>query len=248
VFWTCYIFKINPKFDNFVKDIIARKGEYLYDKVDDKNLYFYIDSIQTTSYGKEIKVYVDKPIQISNREEGQILVKETVELNVCLYEKPDELSNFLAVFSSTENTRHFGYAMRLLVSKKVQESGQFPNLVVVRPMLPVMFRLSGKEKELSKYFSNTKELSVKNIKDMYIHRASLKGNYLEQSSEYQKYVRDMQISGDINYYGITFRDRVIMLSSEGKIWTRQGKNEIEPNVVEEILKILQSCNAVIFEM
>jgi hypothetical protein len=222
-----------------------RNGKYFYYKVDDKNLYLYIDNIQTTSYGKEIKVCVDKPIQISNREEGQVLVKETVELNVCLYEKPDELSNFLAVFSSTENARHFGYVMRLLVSKKVQESGQFPNLVVVQPMLPVRFRLSGKEKELSKYFSNVKELSVKNIKDIYIHHASLRGNYLEQSSEYQKYVRDMQISGDINYYGITFRDRVIMLSSEGKMWTRQGKSEVEPDAIEEILKILQNCNAVI---
>lgn len=244
VFWTCHIFKVNPQFDNFVKDIMTHKGEYVYDKIDSKNLYFYIDGFQATLYGKIIKIYVDKPIQIFNREEGNVLVKETTSLNVCLYEKPTEISNFLAVFSSAENIRWFGYAIRMLVSEKVRKSGQFPNLIMVRSILPVRFRLKGKEKELSKYFSNIRELSVRNIKDIYVHRASLGGSFLEQSGEYQKYIRDVEVSGDINYFGITLRDRVIMLSSEGKIWTRQGKSEVEPNVVEEILKILLNCNAI----
>ena len=243
VFWTCYIFKVNSQFNNFVKDIMTRKGEYIYDKIDNKNLYFYIDGFQITSYGKIVDVHVDKPIRIFNREEGMVIVKETTSLKVCLYEKPEEISNFLAIFSSAENIRYFVYAIRLLVSEKVRESGQFPNLIMVRPILPVRFKLKGKEKELSKYFSNIRELSVRNIKDMYVHRANIGGVFLEQSGEYQKYVRSIEVSGDVNYFGVTFRDRVIMLSSEGKIWTRQGKNEVELNVVESILKILLDCNA-----
>jgi hypothetical protein len=243
VFWTCHIFKVNPQFDNFVKDVMTHKGEYIYDNIDNKNLYFYIDGFQITSYGKIIDVNVDKPIRIFNREEGTILAKETISLDVCLYENPPELSNFLAVFSSAESIRWFAYAIRLIISEKVRESRQFPNMIMVRPLLPVRFKLKGKEKELSKYFSNVRELSVRNIKDMYVHRANIGGVFLEQSGEYQKYVRSMDVSGDVNYFGVTFRDRVIMLSSEGKIWTRQGKDEVELNVVEGILKILLNCDA-----
>ncbi|MGC9086963.1 MAG: hypothetical protein ACP5IT_12295 [Thermoproteota archaeon] len=243
VFWTCYVFKVNPKIDNFVKDIIASKGEYAYDKIDEKTLYFYIDNIQTMQHGKIIKVGVDKPFQVSNREEGKVLVKETVSLTVCFYDEINGISNILAVFGSGENVSSFKYAMRMIVSERVKESKQFPNLVVVPPILPIGFRLKGKEKELSKYFSNIRELSAKNIKDLYVHRASIGGSFLEQSSEYQKYVRASDVSGDISYLGVTFKDRVIMLSSEGKIWTRQGKEEVEFSTVEEILKILQTCGA-----
>jgi len=222
---------------------MTHKGEYIYDKIDNKNLYFYIERPQITSYGKIIDVYVDRPIQIFNREEGRVIVKETISLNVCLYEKPEEISNFLAIFSPAESIRYFVHAIQFLVSEKVRESEQFPNLIMVRPILPVRFKLKGKEKELSKYFSNIRELSVRNIKDMYVHRANIGGIFLEQSGEYQKYVRSIEVSGDVNYFGVTFRDRVIMLSSEGKIWTRQGKNKVELNVVESILKILLNCNA-----
>ncbi|MEM2169955.1 MAG: hypothetical protein QXO15_08605 [Nitrososphaerota archaeon] len=104
--------------------------------------------------------------------------------------------------------------------------------------------MKGKENELNKYFSNIREISVKEIKDIYVHAASLRGILLELSEEYQKYVRDAEISGRINYFGVTIEERVMMLSSDGKIWTRQGKSEVEPETVRFILKVLNESNAI----
>ncbi|RLI51045.1 MAG: hypothetical protein DRP09_19570 [Candidatus Thorarchaeota archaeon] len=245
VFWTCHVFKITPKFDNFVKEVMTKKADHIYEKIDDKQLFFYIEGV-TQAYGmKLMKFYVDKPLRIYNREEGYVPVKQTVSVDVCLYEEPAEISNFLAVFGSTENMRCFAYALRVIVSKKVRQSGEYPDLIMVRPLIPIRFRLKGRERELSKHFSNIRELSVKNIKDVYVHGASLRGFLLEESDEYKRYIRDEEISGELNYFGVGFKGRVIMLSSEGKIWTRQGRRELEPDVVKEILKILNNCDAMI---
>jgi len=245
VFWTCHVFKISPKFDNFVKEVMMQEAKHNYEKIDNKQLFFYVDWVQQARGMKLIKIHVDKPLQIYNREEGYVSVKQTISVDVCLYEEPAEISNFLAVFGSTENMKCFAYALRVIVSEKVRQSGKYPELVMVRPLIPIRFRLKGRERELSKYFSNIRELSVKNIKDIYVHGASLRGFSLEESDEYKRYIRDEEISGEINYFGISFRGRVMMLSSEGKIWTRQGKSELEPDVVEEILKILYECDAMI---
>ena len=245
VFWTCHVFKISPKFDNFVKEVMMQEAKHNYEKIDNKQLFFYVDWVQQARGMKLIKIHVDKPLRIYNREEGYVSVKQTISVDVCLYEEPAEISNFLAVFGSTENMRCFAYALRIIVSEKVRQSGKYPELIMVRPLIPIRFRLKGRERELSKYFSNIRELSVKNIKDIYVHRASLRGFSLEESDEYKRYIRDEEISGEINYFGISFRGRVMMLSSEGKIWTRQGKRELEPDVVEEILKILHECDAMI---
>jgi len=246
VFWTCRVFKINPKFDSIVKDVVLKTGSYQYGKVEDKNLFLYIDRIQETfgGWAKLIETYVDSPRRIYNREENFVTIKETVPFNICLFEK-SSVSNFLAIFGSSYNIPVLTYALKVIISEKGRSKGQIPDsLIMFSPLLKLNFRLKGKENELSKYFSNIREISVKEIKDMYVHAASLKGLLLELSEEYQKYVRDTEISGKINYFGVNVEGRVMMLSSEGKIWTRQGKNNVEPEIVKMILEVLDKCDAI----
>jgi len=246
VFWTCHIFKISPRFDRYTKDVLLSGGKYIYDQANNKRFFLYNDSLQKSFGGlKIIKFCVDKPLWIFNREEGINLVKETVSIDACLYEEPVDISNFLAVFCSADNIKHFIRALEEVVSEKVRQSGEYPEVMRAHPLMPVRFRLKGRETELRRYFSNVRELSVRGIKDIYVHGARLRGFSLEESDEYRRYVRDEEISGEVNYFGMNFRDRVMMLSSEGKIWTRQGKKEIEPNIVAEILKILHKCDALI---
>jgi len=246
VFWTCRVFKINPKFDNLVKDVILRTGSYLYGKIEDKNLFLYIDRIQETfdEWAKLIEIYIDNPRRVYNREEGFVTIKETVPFNICLFEK-SSISNFLAVFGSSYNIPVLTYALKVIISERGRSSGQIPDsLIVFSPLFRLNFKLKGKENELGKYFSNIREISVKEIRDIYVHAASLKGLLLELSAEYQKYVRDAEISGRINYFGVSIEGRVIMLSSEGKIWTRQGKNNVEPEIVKMVLEVLDKCGAI----
>jgi len=246
VFWTCRVFKVNPKYDDLVKSVILKVGSYKYGRVDSKNLFLYIDKIQDTfdEWAKMIDVCVDCPRTVSNREEGSITIKETVPFKVCLFEKED-LSNFLAVFGSSYKVPVLTYALKVIISEKGRQEGRLPSSVIMfSPLLKLTFKLKGKENELNKYFSNIREISVKEIKDIYVHAASLRGILLELSEEYQKYVRDAEISGRINYFGVTIEERVMMLSSDGKIWTRQGKSEVEPETVRFILKVLNESNAI----
>ena len=108
-----------------------------YEKIDDKQLFFYVDGVQQAHGMKIIKIHVDKPLQVFNREEGYVSVKETISVNACLYEEPAEISNFLAVFGSRENMKWFAYALRVIVSEKVRQSGKYPELIMVRPLIPI---------------------------------------------------------------------------------------------------------------
>ena len=250
VFWTCNIDKINPKFDSETKSVLKQPGEHIFDKVNNIKLYLYVDSLQTSFHAITILNYaIDRPIKASSREQGIVVIKETVPFNVCIFEEMSPLSNLVCIFAPDNIASLFRYALRMIVSSKVREHDETGTIQMVTPILPVKFRLKERENEIRKYLPNIKELSVKQIKDMYVHGASLRGVLLESSEEYHKYVRDRVVGGQVNYFGVTFRDRVFMLSSEGKIWTRQGKMLAgrlpEVDVVRELLLKLFEADAIL---
>ncbi len=46
---------------------------------------------------------------------------------------------------------------------------------------------------------------------------------LEESPEYQKWVKDEDFGGRVNYFGITVGEETVVLSTTGNMYSRQGK-------------------------
>jgi len=255
VFWGCQIFKINPHYDIHVKNILLEYGkQYLFEKKENLSFYMYVDKLQKALKAVKIPIIdIDTLVPIYNREQGNIVAKETVRFQLCIFEEPVQLSNMLAIFSNDRVIRTFRSAMRIIASEKVRSVDSFLDIQKITPLLPVKFRLKEQEAEIRKHLPNIRAFSVRKIKDLYVRGASLKGVELESTREYQKYVQDEIISGYLTFFGMPIRGRVYNMSTEGKIWTREGQqlpNELpEVDIVSEVLqKLLESDAIVIYQL
>ena len=67
---------------------------------------------------------------------------------------------------------------------------------------------------------------------------------MQQSEEFKKFVEDRDRSGGVDVFAIKYKGMEIFLSSGANIFTRQGKKEFEPDVVYDILKLLETVEAI----
>jgi len=255
VFWGCHIFKINPQFDVHIKRILLEPNQepYLFDEEDDVSFYMYVDKIQRAIRGVQIPIIdLDVPVYLFTREKGTSLAKKTVRFQVCIFEKPLQISNMIGVFCNDNVARIFKRALREIASQKVRLASMSDEIQKITPLLPVRFLLREREDEIRKYLPNVRAFSVKKIKDLHIRSASIRGVELENTSEYQRFVKDVIVGGQLSYFGVPVRDRVYNMTGRGgagtaKIWTRQGRqlpNELpEVDVVSAILSVLNSSQA-----
>ena len=241
---SCGIFQINPKLDHEVKSVLLNKGSYRYGTIDNLALFFYVDRIMNTRLGKLIEVAFDKPYRFYNRDQNELqVVKETIEgKNICLYETGD-LPNFIAIIGKREVVNRIKMAIRNILCLRLDET--------VRPLIPISFTLSEKEKEILQtgIFTNIRELSIHGIRDPYVKKAILKGFELERSPEYDKYVRDESRSGMIRFFTVYFRGKVLFISSDGHIYTREaGERDYDfAELAYEVVKKLKDVGAIQYQ-
>jgi len=241
---SCGVFQINPKYDKETKEVLLNKGRYKYGVIENLTLYFYVDRVMSLRSGKLIEIAYDKPYRFRNRDQDQLqVVKETIEgRTICLYET-NELPNFIAIIGNREMVNRVRMIVGNILSERLEKS--------VRPFVPINFTLSEREKEILQTgaFTNIRELSIHEIRDPYVKKAILKGFQLEMSPEYNKYVRDAIRGGIIRYFTVSFRSKVLFISSDGHIYTREaGEKDSEfADLIYDVLRTLRKVDAIKYQ-
>jgi hypothetical protein len=233
LFWSCKLYQLNPKVDSQVKTLLTKLGaEYEYKKFAfrdrEDTLKVHIFTVQKNQFGVICQLDLDRIVYLENREEGRFPVKVTQKLDVQIFEIP-ALPNYVGVFASDRISTILFTAMTTVLR---EQTGEF-----TVPFLETYFRLKEKEKELQSYFDNLTEISVDGVRDSFVRKARFKGSFLAESEVYQKYVKDKDIAGDIEFFGVSVDGRTIVLVSEGVIYTRQGSDR------GESLKTVVKCVA-----
>ena len=114
------------------------------------------------------------------------------------------------------------------------------------PLFSVGFQLREHDEALLQIFPNMKKIRVSGIQGSQIRSAILTGDMLEESPEYQKWVKDSEYGGVVNYFGVTVGDETVVLSTNGNMYSRQGR-EIRPiGTVYQVLQGLWQCRAIVF--
>ena len=67
------------------------------------------------------------------------------------------------------------------------------------------------------------------------------------SPEYQKYVKDDNFGGKIEYFGLPVGDEEVVMSTHGFMYSMHGKERMPVSVVYQILKNLIECHALVYE-
>lgn len=240
MFWSCKLYQLNPKVDSHVKSLLSDVGkEYEYKKSEYKDeatsLKVHISAVQSNIYGQLCSIDIDRIIYAFNREDGRFPVKITTKLDIQIFET-SALPNFVGMFASDRIASVLSTAMTAVL-RETQDK-------VTLPFFETYFLLKEKEKELRQYFDNMTEISIDGVRDAYIRKAKFKGNYLGESEIYEKYVKDADIGGNVEFFGVSVDERTVILVSEGVIYTRQGSNRNESlNTVTKCITNIQKANA-----
>jgi len=238
------MFQINLKCQPFAENLLTVSGsEYVYDlweKSDGtkEELRLYIDSVLHSKLGTTIEIQLDKespPFYVRGEEPQRFRI--TARMGAHIF-KIQGWPLLIGIFGQYDNALDFRMAIKKIYLDQTNSTDT--------PMFPVGFQLREHDDALLQRFPNMKKLRVTGIQGAYVRTAVLAGDMLEESPEYQKWVRDEYRSGIVSYFGVTVGDETVVLSTYGNMYSRQGKEARPIVTVYQILKGLIECRALIY--
>lgn len=204
-----------------------------------ENMHVYIDNITTTRSGKTVEIMMDmKSRRYFVRDEKPHQFKQTARMGAHLF-KIQGWPYLMAVFAQSQNALDLRLALKQIYKK---QTGEKEN-----PLLKVLFDLREHDEALLQCFPNMKRLKVRGIHGLHVREAAFKGEALEESSEYQKYVKDPNFGGQIMNFGVPVGDETVIMSTIGRLYSTEGRQRMPVNVVFEILRNLLECHALVYE-
>jgi len=96
----------------------------------------------------------------------------------------------------------------------MRQKKSFDSLIRIKPDFT-------KLKELIDEFPNLQQFCVKDVGDDQIDDIILKGNTLEKTPNYSRYVINEQTKGDLNFVGLSNNNRIIYVGRDGSFYSRE---------------------------
>jgi hypothetical protein len=244
VFWSCTLFQINPICQSFVEELFTSpKSEYIYqvwEKPDseEEDLKVYIDLFSERKHGINVDIQMDRISKAYNvRGERPYRFRITVSLGIYLF-KQSGWPALVGIFGAYENAHKLSVAL-----KRIYMDATGKNDV---PLTPVFLKLRERDEALLQAFPNMQKMKVTGIQGSQVRKAVVSGEMLQESPEYQKWVKDEDFCGKVEFFGVSVGDETVVLSTNGNMYSRQGKVTRPTSVVFHILQNLIQCNALVY--
>jgi len=238
MFLGCKFYKLNPAADSFTKSILLSKKEIFVYRKEVKldyqmELYFYVQDVLTKKdLGHLMTFYYDDLISIGQLDikDKRIKIREIRvtrgPIKAFLYEKMP-LDNYFAILSNKYISSRIASIIRGIINLQGKTER--------RPLLPIVFAIKEKEQEIREVpdFEEVTEFLVEKIRDYYVDWAWLKGSMLDQSEEYEKYVIDEYLSGQIRLLAISYKGRIYYIYNDGRMFTKQADTTNDSRLIYE---------------
>jgi hypothetical protein len=239
--WSCKIFQVNPDYQLEVEKLLMNVGEeYVYEEAEgNEKLTLYIESLHSNAQGNLVEIQLDRlspPLYARGMPPRRVRV--TAKLAAQLF-AISGWPRLVGIFGQGENIALLRRAFTIIYRNRTNTRGS--------PFFSVGFKLQEREEELIHRFPNMKKLRVERIQDIYVRDAVLKGDSLEESPEYQSWVLDKDRGGVIRYFGVSVMDETVILSTDGSMYSRQGKEKRPVRTVYQILSALLECHALVYK-
>ena len=244
--WSCTIFQINAKSHPFVEGLLTKSAQHVYEKwkrdIDspEEEMKIYIDTVTKTNIGPKIEFQIDRPSMpfFVRGTSGPQQFRITARMGAQIFHV-NGWPILMGVFGQYQNAMELTRILFSLYKMKTADREI--------PLQPVLFNLREHDEALLRCFPNMKKLRVSRIPGDFVKTATLTGEMLEQSSEYQKWVKDQDFGGQVDYFGVTVGDETVILSTQGNMYSRQGKQSMPVNIVYKVLQDLKQCNALVYD-
>lgn len=185
--------------------------------------------------GTKCNCMIDIPESIYNTDEGEQLVKISKSLMFRTFRDSD--SSLLAIFAPKWLAGTLVYAISLRAQKLDK------TLTDSEMLVPVRIDLNAKEAELQKEFLNVRRFFVKDVQDVYVKGAAIRGVNLQNTKEYDQLIHGF--SGKLMSLMFEWNATRVMVSSDGRIFTYKNfeSDEQEIEFARGMIKILKKLKA-----
>jgi len=241
-FWSCTMYQINPECsrDDFDYFWTEEDQEYSYDSHEGDTMYVYTNEIFENAWGQLNEIEIDvlsQPYYSRKRPTQRIIITNSVALQTF---RISGWPSLVAIFGTRRNKGKLAEAIKSIYAQRTGEDAY--------PILPVIFILRDKEECLTNLFPSIRELSVEQIRGLYVREARLRGSELEQSPYYEEWVLDASRSGRIAYFGLHVLDETLNVGPFGTMYSRQGRARVRPvNKVAIVIERFLKCEAILYQ-
>ena len=219
----CRFFRIEPKLTTDVISLLLKSKKdqplefdtYQVPDQEELPLSIVIKDRKSNSFGHEVTFWVDQVMRLPDREESEQVVRYYKEYKLQIFEKKQNFKNHVIIFGPKHVDRSLMNAIRNYVRKSEEERVPDPFILV-----KVDF---GAVKKLMKEFPNLQHFCIRDIPDERTKGVIVRGNMLEETDLYDKYVIDDDTKGPVNFLGITTDfGKLIYLGKDGSLYSRMS--------------------------
>ena len=177
-------------------------------------------------FGHLITLWVDQVQVLPDREVGTKIIRYYSPYEIQLIDGKPNFANHVIIFGPKSIDASIIKAMKNFVRSKGVESP--PDPLILKKV-----DLKANMDAIMDHYPNLQHFCVKGIPDDKTRDIIVKGKELEQSDEYEKFIKDVDTSGNVNFLGITIeRGRILYVGSDGSVFSRMAfKGEEKIRVV-----------------
>ena len=217
----CRVYVILDSVQQQVKELLIdsktniphRYGEYTTDTGEKFDLFIVINQRIENSYGFLLKIFIDQVVNIYDRDKGKQELRYYKEYEVqYLTEKP-YFKNHIIIFGPKNIDIFLRRAIYYYLQNYMQTVPDFLRLLLVD--------LKSNLDSIMNAYPDLQHFCIKDIPDDRTKDVVVKGNQLEQTDIFNRFVKDEDTSGDINFLGMSLIDgRIIYVGSDGSLYSR----------------------------
>lgn len=241
----CRIYRLEPRLERDIKTLLLRskKDEPLYYDTypvpdgEDIELSIEIKERHKNKFGHEISIWVDKTARLPDRENSEQVVRYYQEHKVHLFEETKNFSDHMIIFGPKVVDTSLIKAVRHKV--KTGEDDKVPDPFI---LVKVDFKATQK---LVKEFPNLQHFCIRDIPDERTKGVIVRGNMLEETDLFDRFVIDDDTKGPVNFLGITTDfGKLIYLGKDGSLYSRMSfAKEDTIKIIYDIYSRLKKIDA-----
>ena len=203
-----------------------------------KDLAIVIKNRFKNSYGTGITIWIDHIKILIDREEAENAVRYYEIYEMQLMEN-NNFDNHLFIFGQKHIDNKIIRAIHKRLKKTEDDSPP-------QPLRLVRVSLKGKIDEIMKSYPNLQHFCIKDILEERTKDIVVKGNMLEETDLYERFVKDEEISGNVNFLGIRLEHgKIIYVGSDGSVFSRfTFKGDEKIRVVYDLYSKFKRLNAI----
>ena len=188
-----------------------------------------IKNKKRNEYGFSADLFVDKIARLEDRDrKSNPYIRYNIQYTIQIFETEDHYKDHMVVFGPKQ------VDPRLIKAITYRLQKENPRLPLVVRLIVVDFTHKNLE-TISNAFPNIQHFCVNDIPDNRTKDVIIKGNNLEETDLFDRFVMDRTTKGPTNILGLTMHGKIFYISKDGSMYSRKSFARV--NILEIVYQI-----------